>query len=91
MRRILTNMEEKGIIETGNYNSNAYDRTKWYTFTDSFYKTHKCICENTQMDLSESTNGFDENNEPIPDNKQINKTDSNIYTEVCTEIISYPQ
>jgi uncharacterized phage protein (TIGR02220 family) len=75
-------MEEKGIIETGNYNSNAYDRTKWYTFTDAFVKTHTSICENTQMDLTKRPNGFDENYEPIPDNKQIDKPDNIPYTEI---------
>ena len=89
MRRILINMEEKGIIETGNYNSNAYVRTKWYTFTDAFVKTHTSICENTQMDLAENPNGFGETHKSISDNKPINKTDSNPYTEVCTEIIAY--
>jgi hypothetical protein len=73
IRRILTNMEEKGIIETGNYNSNAYDRTKWYTFTDAFVKTHTSICEFCQMDSGKQPNGFGESNEPIPDNKPVDK------------------
>lgn len=82
IRRILTNMQKLGIIETGNYNLTAYDRTKWYTFTDAFVKTHTSICENTQMDLSKHPNGFDETNEPIPDNKQIDKPDNIPYTEI---------
>ena len=89
IRRILGNMQKAGIIEVGNYNATAYDRTKWYTFTDAFVETHTSICENTQMDLAKNPNGFDENHEPIPDNKQINKTDSNTYNEVSAEIISY--
>jgi len=75
-------MQKKGIIETGNYNLTAYDRTKWYTFTDAFVKTHTSICENTQMDLTKRPNGFDENHEPIPDNKQIDKPDNIPYTEI---------
>ena len=76
IRRILNNMQKNGIIETGNYNATAYDRTKWYTFTDAFVKTHTSICENTQMDLAKIPNGFDENHEPIPDNKPVDKQDS---------------
>lgn len=89
IRRILENMQKHGIIETGNYNSNAYDRTKWYTFTNAFVKTHASICEFCQMDSGKQPNGFGESNEPIPDNKPINKTDNNTYSEVCTEIIDY--
>jgi hypothetical protein len=76
IRRILDNMQKAGIIEIGNYNATAYDRTKWYTFTDAFVKTHTSICENTQMDLAENPNGFGESNEPIPDNKPVDKQDS---------------
>jgi uncharacterized phage protein (TIGR02220 family) len=82
IRRILFNMQKKGIIETGNYNLTAYDRTKWYTFTDAFVKTHTSICENTQMDLTKQPNGFEGNHEPIPDNKQIDKPDNIPYTEI---------
>ena len=73
IRRILENMQKHGIIETGNYNSNAYDRTKWYTFTEAFVKTHTSICEFCQMDSGKQPNGFGENNEPIPDNKPFHK------------------
>ena len=76
IRRILDNMEKAGILEIGNYNATAYDRTKWYTFTDAFVKTHTSICENTQMDLAENPNGFGENHEPIPDNKPVDNQDS---------------
>lgn len=84
MRRVLDTMNKSGIIETGNYNSNAYDRTKWYTFTDAFVEKHKSICEFCQMEVSESTNGIGENHEPIPDIKpDVNNTDNkqHIYTE----------
>lgn len=88
IRRILDNMQKAGIIEVGNYNATAYDRTKWYTFTDAFVKTHTSICENTQMDLAELPNGFDENHEPIPDNNtDINNTDNKQH--IYSEIIAY--
>lgn len=36
--RVLDNLEEKGAIITGNYNQNPYDRTKWFSISDSFCK-----------------------------------------------------
>jgi len=77
IRRILSTMKEKGIIETGNFNKVGYDRTTWYTFSEPFLQNHKWICAKPQMDLSETTNGFVQNHEPIPDNKPDSKP---IYT-----------
>lgn len=34
IQSIITLLEEKGYILSGNYNMTAYDRTKWYTLTD---------------------------------------------------------
>ena len=36
--RALKNLEEKGLLEVGNFNSNSYDRTKWYCITDTAKK-----------------------------------------------------
>ena len=36
IRRILINLEKKGVLLTGNFNKSKYDRTKWYSFTDEF-------------------------------------------------------
>ena len=91
IRRILDNMQKAGIIEVGNYNATAYDRTKWYTFTDAFVKTHTSICENTQMDLAENPNGFGETNEPIPDNKPVDlpSDSSDISIVLVDEVVEY--
>lgn len=35
IRNILSKLEIKGLIITGNYNKIAYDRTKWYSITES--------------------------------------------------------
>lgn len=32
--RVMANLEEKGIILKGNFNSNKYNHTKWYSFSD---------------------------------------------------------
>jgi len=64
-------------LEKGNHNQVKYDRTTWYTFTESFCKNHKSILQFCQMEVAKTTNGFGENNEPIPvsnhPEKQLNK------------------
>jgi hypothetical protein len=76
MRRILDKMQDLEIIQSGNYNKVAYDRTKWYTFTDAFVEKHKSICEFCQMESADLPNGIGENHEPIPDSKpDVNNTD----------------
>lgn len=41
INRALKNLEEKELIEVGNFNENPYDRTKWYTVTDKAAATLK--------------------------------------------------
>lgn len=74
IRRTLDKMKSEGLIETGNYNKVAYDRTIWYCLTEkALCKLSNCICHIEQMDLTEQTNGFDASDEPIPViNKDIN-------------------
>ena len=31
IRRTFTNLEEMGIVETGNFNKAGFDKTKWYS------------------------------------------------------------
>lgn len=46
IRRILDRLEEQGVLTSGTYNQNTYDRTKWYSL-------------NQQMHLPNSSNGVD--------------------------------
>lgn len=62
IRRILKSLEDQNVIVTGNYNSSTYDRTTWYSFTDSFY-------QNVILHLTETSNGKDQNVKPIPNKK----------------------
>jgi hypothetical protein len=75
IRRIIKKMETDGIIETGNYNKVAYDRTTWYTFTDAFCEKHKCILRFAQMEVAETPNGSGENHTPIPDSNPDSNPD----------------
>ena len=65
----LKRLIEKDILQTGNYNEMAYDRTLWYAFTQK----GKCIMQKCKMDYSNLLNGFDNNAQPIPYNKPDNK------------------
>lgn len=37
IEQALKHLEEEGLILSGNYNQNPYDRTKWYTVTEKGY------------------------------------------------------
>jgi len=39
IRRIMSNLKEKGYIETGRFNRMGYDKTKWYTVTEKARQT----------------------------------------------------
>lgn len=67
IRTALDKLEEAGLIISGSFNKSSYDRTKWYT----------CIELNEQIDLTEMSNEFDQNVEPIPDSKTDSKPKEN--------------
>lgn len=56
VRRILDNLVEQGVLITGNYNAQAFDRTLWYALD----QTVQSISPNP-------ANGLAENGSPIPD------------------------
>lgn len=76
IRRILKKMEAEGILLTGNFNEVKYDRTIWYTFTNTFYEKHKYILQNRQMEVTKPSNGSDETVTPIPDKLPVILPDS---------------
>lgn len=61
----LNNLKDLGIIQTGNYNKSAYDRTLWYAFT----KMGESIMQKCKMEDAIMLNGLCNNVEPIPYNK----------------------
>lgn len=75
IRNALEKLESEGLIQTGNFNDMAYDRTLWYAFTEK----GKCIMQKGQMDYAETANGLCQNGKPIPDNDTDKKTDNNTY------------
>ena len=91
VRHLLKVMEEKEIITVGNYNINSYDRTKWYTFTDAFLKSHKSICEICQMEVEKVRNGSEKSANPIPDSLPVGlpSDSSDISIVLVDEVIEY--
>jgi hypothetical protein len=74
--RILANLEEHGLILTGNYNDSKYNRTKWYTITDiAIDIIGITIFHNSEMENLESGNQDSENGNCITDNKPDIKPD----------------
>ena len=74
IRKALQNLIGEGIIQTGNYNKNPYDRTLWYSFTEKGNR----IFQTVNIDLPKRENGNDLEGQPIPDNKTDNKTDNKL-------------
>ena len=61
----LAKLKNEGIIITGNFNENKYDRTLWYAITKKGY----CILQNGEMENPKMENPNTEKGEPIPNNK----------------------
>ena len=62
IKRVINSLIDKGILMKGNFNTNQYDRTCWYAFTDFGL----CIVQKSYIDLLKMTNGKVENDSPIP-------------------------
>lgn len=71
IQHALKHLRELGIIQTGNYNKSAYDRTLWYAFTDLGLS----IMQKREMEEDENANGFTPQVRPIPDRKPDSKPD----------------
>lgn len=69
IKRILTSLVESGLLMKGNYNTNRYDRTCWYAFTDegqAFVRKYYIHC-------SKMANGKVKTDRPIPNNQPNNQ------------------
>lgn len=69
IQNALKRLIDNEILQTGNYNKIAYDRTLWYAFTEK----GKCIMQKCKMEDTKKGNGLDENGQPIPDEKPSKK------------------
>lgn len=69
VERIIRNLKEKGAIQIGNYNKVGFDRTSWYSLSE----TVESIYANGEPHFTERCNGNNETVEPIPDIKPDGK------------------
>lgn len=75
---------EGGIIETGNYNKSAYDRTLWYALTEK----GKAILHYDGFHSDVLSNGKSENVEPIPYINTNKNTDINTDIKHIVEFLN---
>lgn len=75
--RALKKLEDEGLVESGCFNENKYDHTKWYTVTEkakSFFENAKSNLQN-EKSISQYDESIDTNCKiSITDNKPNNKT-----------------
>lgn len=81
IKSALKHLREEGILQTGNYNKVAYDRTLWYAFTEK----GQSIVQKCPMESAKMSNGKDTDVQPIPN---IN---SNINSNSNTDIVNYAE
>ena len=86
--RALKNLVKYELIEVGEFNTNAYDHTKWYCITNkarsffedtdssSSYEDNKSDCENNNP-IYENNSSICENSKSNMKKSQINTTDIN--------------
>lgn len=68
--RSLKNLEKKGALVSDSFNRKAYDRTRWYSLSDSTVKETKSS-EYWQKAIRNSAISNRKNAKPIPYNKEI--------------------
>lgn len=78
IRGAIQNLIKKEIIITGNYNKSPYDRTLWYAFTEKGIS----VLQKFKIDFPIWVNQNDQEGEPIPDNKHIEK---DIYNNIVLD------
>lgn len=91
INRTIRNLEEKGLLFTGNYNRDRRDRTKWYSINylqlDSIMKN--AFSQNDECNLSNCDNAISQD-DPMQDvnlTKPLPKTTTKITTKTTTNII----
>jgi len=72
IKRILSNLVDKGVLVKGNYNTQPFDKTCWYAFVNE-----QSMLPNRPIHQSNSTDGWVEIDTPIPDIKPNIKPNNN--------------
>lgn len=102
IERIIRDLKKAGVLLTGHYSKNSYDRTTFYAIDEScllIHQTVKSISPNGEMDFTDNGNDISPNGEIIKEqnNTQIeeesNKTKISkaqevvdLYNAICTNL-----
>ena len=88
IQKTLKRLEDAGIIISGNFNKNKFDRTKWYSIADEYrylLKEHRSDAENLKEDakqnpqsedasgVSQSASGFSQSASPFSQSANVYK------------------
>ena len=92
IQRIISSLENQGLLIKGNYNQLAYDRTTWYALP----KFEQSVVQNQTVNCSDLNNERFKNEQPIPINYQLtkqltNKDIKDIVEHSPTEPIPYQE
>ena len=69
IQRIISSLENQGLLIKGNYNQLSYDRTTWYALP----KFEQSVVQNQTVNCSDLNNKQYKNEQPIPINYQLTK------------------
>ena len=69
IQRIISSLENQGLLIKGNYNQLSYDRTTWYALP----KFEQSVVQNQTVNCSDLNKTSFENEQPIPINYQLTK------------------
>lgn len=69
IQRIISSLENQGLLIKGNYNQLSYDRTTWYALP----KFEQSVVQNQTVNCSDLNNERFRNEQPIPINYQLTK------------------
>lgn len=80
IQRLLKKLESEGVLFVGNFNSNAYDRTKWYRLSEEFLSVDSSFPFRKN---AESTNTYINK-----DKNTVNQVDSSLFEQFW---VAYPR
>lgn len=69
IKRSIKRLKDSGYLILGNFNTTSYDRTNWYTVSDTYSR-------NRSIHWAKSLDGKSEIAQPIPDDKPDDKPNS---------------
>ena len=86
VRRIIEKMEDAGVLVSGSYNQNPWDKTKWYAFGDGFDLMKKSV-PFAEIGKSDTDINTDINTDTTPLTPQGDEQRKRSSTPVCPDFV----